>query len=203
MIRRPPRSTLSSSSAASDVYKRQVLGQLTTYRAQHGAWNSQVWQVAHFSTVGTSSPAAGHPPLVYSGWVHRRDYDLACNDAGVIHGNSSHISTIVVQLPPNSNVSRLGGEEVVPVPNHESGNASTTSTNQAPPNLPACNITLTLPITVASPPTGRDIATTATTTTTVHVPVYMSLFNLEHLPPQRKDIINAKQPSTVITAIMD
>src|SRR5665648_1264883 len=27
MIRRPPRSTLSSSSAASDVYKRQVLGQ--------------------------------------------------------------------------------------------------------------------------------------------------------------------------------
>eukprot|EP00658_Telonema_sp_P-2_P058833 TRINITY_DN4741_c0_g1_i24.p1 TRINITY_DN4741_c0_g1~~TRINITY_DN4741_c0_g1_i24.p1 ORF type:complete len:1077 (+),score=145.83 TRINITY_DN4741_c0_g1_i24:269-3499(+) len=130
-----------------------VLGQLTTYRAQHGAWNSQVWQVAHFSTVGTSSPAAGHPPLVYSGWVHRRDYDLACNDAGVIHGNSSHISTIVVQLPPNSNVSRLGGEEVVPVPNHESGNASTTSTNQAPPNLPACNITLTLPITVASPPT--------------------------------------------------
>src|SRR5664280_913302 len=29
MIRRPPRSTLSSSSAASDVYKRQVLGQVT------------------------------------------------------------------------------------------------------------------------------------------------------------------------------
>src|SRR5664280_3931437 len=27
MIRRPPRSTLSSSSAASDVYKRQVLGE--------------------------------------------------------------------------------------------------------------------------------------------------------------------------------
>src|SRR5674536_19149 len=27
MIRRPPRSTLSSSSAASDVYKRQILGQ--------------------------------------------------------------------------------------------------------------------------------------------------------------------------------
>src|SRR5664280_3463201 len=30
MIRRPPRSTLSSSSAASDVYKRQVLAQLAT-----------------------------------------------------------------------------------------------------------------------------------------------------------------------------
>src|SRR5674536_152278 len=32
MIRRPPRSTLSSSSAASDVYKRQVAGQTVTAR---------------------------------------------------------------------------------------------------------------------------------------------------------------------------
>ena len=30
MIRRPPRSTLSSSSAASDVYKRQPMGRLGT-----------------------------------------------------------------------------------------------------------------------------------------------------------------------------
>eukprot|EP00656_Telonema_subtile_P001775 TRINITY_DN1076_c0_g2_i1.p2 TRINITY_DN1076_c0_g2~~TRINITY_DN1076_c0_g2_i1.p2 ORF type:complete len:122 (-),score=30.10 TRINITY_DN1076_c0_g2_i1:439-804(-) len=34
MIRRPPRSTLSSSSAASDVYKRQVSTQSTGNRAQ-------------------------------------------------------------------------------------------------------------------------------------------------------------------------
>ena len=32
MIRRPPRSTLSSSSAASDVYKRQIYG-----------WNQYLW----------------------------------------------------------------------------------------------------------------------------------------------------------------
>src|SRR5665648_239516 len=31
MIRRPPRSTLSSSSAASDVYKRQVVGHTTAF----------------------------------------------------------------------------------------------------------------------------------------------------------------------------
>eukprot|EP00656_Telonema_subtile_P023079 TRINITY_DN2438_c0_g1_i8.p1 TRINITY_DN2438_c0_g1~~TRINITY_DN2438_c0_g1_i8.p1 ORF type:complete len:372 (-),score=10.67 TRINITY_DN2438_c0_g1_i8:605-1720(-) len=38
MIRRPPRSTLSSSSAASDVYKRQVVSTQSTGRSQ-GAWN--------------------------------------------------------------------------------------------------------------------------------------------------------------------
>src|SRR5665648_1296433 len=35
MIRRPPRSTLSSSSAASDVYKRQVLQDLETARKSY------------------------------------------------------------------------------------------------------------------------------------------------------------------------
>src|SRR5665648_1296057 len=34
MIRRPPRSTLSSSSAASDVYKRQLVGRPTWLREQ-------------------------------------------------------------------------------------------------------------------------------------------------------------------------
>eukprot|EP00658_Telonema_sp_P-2_P059523 TRINITY_DN4851_c0_g3_i2.p1 TRINITY_DN4851_c0_g3~~TRINITY_DN4851_c0_g3_i2.p1 ORF type:complete len:107 (+),score=21.75 TRINITY_DN4851_c0_g3_i2:92-412(+) len=37
MIRRPPRSTLSSSSAASDVYKRQGLW-YGTWRAENGCW---------------------------------------------------------------------------------------------------------------------------------------------------------------------
>src|SRR5664279_3862257 len=36
MIRRPPRSTLSSSSAASDVYKRQVVG-TDSHTTSHGA----------------------------------------------------------------------------------------------------------------------------------------------------------------------
>src|SRR5664279_5682773 len=48
MIRRPPRSTLSSSSAASDVYKRQILGSRRWYlgerraelRCQTGEWQS-------------------------------------------------------------------------------------------------------------------------------------------------------------------
>src|SRR5665648_478597 len=53
MIRRPPRSTLSSSSAASDVYKRQVLYSINTSWSVVSAWlisqnqNSQViaWDV--------------------------------------------------------------------------------------------------------------------------------------------------------------
>src|SRR5674536_18602 len=36
MIRRPPRSTLSSSSAASDVYKRQLLGREFRVEGLHG-----------------------------------------------------------------------------------------------------------------------------------------------------------------------
>src|SRR5665648_784990 len=39
MIRRPPRSTLSSSSAASDVYKRQVYIQNTTFCSSHYLYN--------------------------------------------------------------------------------------------------------------------------------------------------------------------
>src|SRR5664279_3875315 len=38
MIRRPPRSTLSSSSAASDVYKRQVVGSGCESRLTCGRW---------------------------------------------------------------------------------------------------------------------------------------------------------------------
>src|SRR5674536_95072 len=38
MIRRPPRSTLSSSSAASDVYKRQRTGKLDAYKGQIVRW---------------------------------------------------------------------------------------------------------------------------------------------------------------------
>ena len=42
MIRRPPRSTLSSSSAASDVYKRQVM---QTVADQHH-WGANAWEIA-------------------------------------------------------------------------------------------------------------------------------------------------------------
>src|SRR5664279_1565389 len=40
MIRRPPRSTLSSSSAASDVYKRQVLNNLSAIYAENNLNNT-------------------------------------------------------------------------------------------------------------------------------------------------------------------
>src|SRR5664280_2380156 len=39
MIRRPPRSTLSSSSAASDVYKRQIVCRIAFHRCAEGEDN--------------------------------------------------------------------------------------------------------------------------------------------------------------------
>eukprot|EP00658_Telonema_sp_P-2_P051183 TRINITY_DN3921_c0_g1_i1.p1 TRINITY_DN3921_c0_g1~~TRINITY_DN3921_c0_g1_i1.p1 ORF type:complete len:106 (+),score=14.41 TRINITY_DN3921_c0_g1_i1:83-400(+) len=61
MIRRPPRSTLSSSSAASDVYKRQVVStqstgnalfqQWDTMTGYHDRWSGSSWrgcQVSHY-----------------------------------------------------------------------------------------------------------------------------------------------------------
>eukprot|EP00656_Telonema_subtile_P024458 TRINITY_DN26694_c0_g1_i1.p1 TRINITY_DN26694_c0_g1~~TRINITY_DN26694_c0_g1_i1.p1 ORF type:complete len:317 (-),score=70.19 TRINITY_DN26694_c0_g1_i1:445-1395(-) len=55
MIRRPPRSTLSSSSAASDVYKRQVSTQSTGNFEKHIART----HASHFTTSATT-PAAHH-----------------------------------------------------------------------------------------------------------------------------------------------
>eukprot|EP00658_Telonema_sp_P-2_P075471 TRINITY_DN65021_c0_g1_i1.p1 TRINITY_DN65021_c0_g1~~TRINITY_DN65021_c0_g1_i1.p1 ORF type:complete len:142 (-),score=14.62 TRINITY_DN65021_c0_g1_i1:73-498(-) len=49
MIRRPPRSTLSSSSAASDVYKRQRLQQ-TVWREQREEEMVSCWMIVHAYT---------------------------------------------------------------------------------------------------------------------------------------------------------
>src|SRR5664279_5054155 len=46
MIRRPPRSTLSASSAASDVYKRQVLAHELTHALQDQAVDLEKWGMA-------------------------------------------------------------------------------------------------------------------------------------------------------------
>ena len=175
-----------------------VLGQLTTYRAQHRAWNSQMWQVAHFSTVGgaAASPSPTAQPIVYSGWVHRQDYDQACTDAGITDVNSSQVSTAVVQL--NNFGGPVEGGTDAPLNTHTPSTVST-SGHQPPPNLPACNIALPLPIMVG---TSSLSSSTGGGGRTIHIPVYMSIFNFEHLP-QSKDSSTTKQPSTVITSCMD
>src|SRR5674536_388718 len=62
MIRRPPRSTLSSSSAASDVYKRQ----------RHGT-NRQVMAVVHglssSRAAGSTSLSSRHRKFVGGNWL--------------------------------------------------------------------------------------------------------------------------------------
>eukprot|EP00658_Telonema_sp_P-2_P016866 TRINITY_DN16529_c0_g1_i4.p1 TRINITY_DN16529_c0_g1~~TRINITY_DN16529_c0_g1_i4.p1 ORF type:complete len:467 (+),score=69.13 TRINITY_DN16529_c0_g1_i4:118-1518(+) len=60
MIRRPPRSTLSSSSAASDVYKRQVSTQSTGPMTNHG--QPAVWML--LLLVARSTPALSSPTFM-------------------------------------------------------------------------------------------------------------------------------------------
>ena len=80
MIRRPPRSTLSSSSAASDVYKRQLLVQLDNYmpptKERHSATSTQQNVSAAFSFTSSGSPSivsdrrASLPALFFpAAWV--------------------------------------------------------------------------------------------------------------------------------------
>src|SRR5664280_2350506 len=57
MIRRPPRSTLSSSSAASDVYKRQqFLGPFVYPPGPQTGGKAPVWVPAHWSDTASREP---------------------------------------------------------------------------------------------------------------------------------------------------
>eukprot|EP00658_Telonema_sp_P-2_P018059 TRINITY_DN1706_c0_g1_i4.p1 TRINITY_DN1706_c0_g1~~TRINITY_DN1706_c0_g1_i4.p1 ORF type:complete len:101 (-),score=13.60 TRINITY_DN1706_c0_g1_i4:155-457(-) len=68
MIRRPPRSTLSSSSAASDVYKRQVSTQSTGILTMTAMVSSMSPSHHTSPPMSPGSPCAGHsPPLVCPG----------------------------------------------------------------------------------------------------------------------------------------
>eukprot|EP00658_Telonema_sp_P-2_P056862 TRINITY_DN45315_c0_g1_i1.p1 TRINITY_DN45315_c0_g1~~TRINITY_DN45315_c0_g1_i1.p1 ORF type:complete len:165 (+),score=17.38 TRINITY_DN45315_c0_g1_i1:134-628(+) len=73
MIRRPPRSTLSSSSAASDVYKRQVSTQSTGARTG-GKWECRLPE-------GRPLPKYFAPPHWETGtpdWFSRPNYKHTC-----------------------------------------------------------------------------------------------------------------------------
>src|SRR5664280_3751842 len=62
MIRRPPRSTLSSSSAASDVYKRQVLGIRVEFtRPAHPQDNGAHEQMHRVLKAETTRPPSRNP----------------------------------------------------------------------------------------------------------------------------------------------
>src|SRR5664280_3825643 len=66
MIRRPPRSTLSSSSAASDVYKRQV-GYACGSRLAYAGVEASAELELPDSGVG-SAGQSGVPPIYTGGW---------------------------------------------------------------------------------------------------------------------------------------
>src|SRR5665648_621936 len=65
MIRRPPRSTLSSSSAASDVYKRQFLPILLMLRKKNSAKSATCGTLANPPTRGKMTKL--HTVTVYAG----------------------------------------------------------------------------------------------------------------------------------------
>eukprot|EP00658_Telonema_sp_P-2_P052467 TRINITY_DN4068_c0_g1_i1.p1 TRINITY_DN4068_c0_g1~~TRINITY_DN4068_c0_g1_i1.p1 ORF type:complete len:102 (+),score=17.97 TRINITY_DN4068_c0_g1_i1:118-423(+) len=77
MIRRPPRSTLSSSSAASDVYKRQVLKQLIIGRAvisAHAIIRLELTALPGASKPDIRSSARGAFPVPVS-YTHLRAHE--------------------------------------------------------------------------------------------------------------------------------
>eukprot|EP00658_Telonema_sp_P-2_P007388 TRINITY_DN12752_c0_g1_i4.p1 TRINITY_DN12752_c0_g1~~TRINITY_DN12752_c0_g1_i4.p1 ORF type:complete len:109 (-),score=31.40 TRINITY_DN12752_c0_g1_i4:454-780(-) len=82
MIRRPPRSTLSSSSAASDVYKRQVSTQSTGHSLAH---------------MGGSPQAASDSELEQSP-VHTGTREASFKDEDLGVYGAAHDSTICATL---------------------------------------------------------------------------------------------------------
>src|SRR5450756_931765 len=114
MIRRPPRSTQSRSSAASDVYKRQVPRLLQAGRHEYGAETATLIaldyrQRAHFCQVG---------PVDVQGAAGNHDTVLAVHHP--------EIPQILVQLAkrPAKHHSRLGVLVDQPVHNRHVANAS-------------------------------------------------------------------------------
>eukprot|EP00658_Telonema_sp_P-2_P078359 TRINITY_DN7315_c0_g1_i4.p1 TRINITY_DN7315_c0_g1~~TRINITY_DN7315_c0_g1_i4.p1 ORF type:complete len:101 (+),score=18.25 TRINITY_DN7315_c0_g1_i4:141-443(+) len=82
MIRRPPRSTLSSSSAASDVYKRQV------YKASHDAFAPGCW-------------VAGIVNLSLSEWYIRYHMRVIVNEKKDSRAMQSQRGYSEVDMSPN------------------------------------------------------------------------------------------------------
>src|SRR5665648_1304324 len=95
MIRRPPRSTLSSSSAASDVYKRQMLrysshsvDYFEYYLEETGQWTRQVVG-SNYSPI-TSFPSGHVPPGWLRSMIHAHYVFLGGNDPKAFVPNLKH-----------------------------------------------------------------------------------------------------------------
>src|SRR5450756_399992 len=101
MIRLPPRSTQSRSSAASDVYKRQLYDLTNTFFEGSGKYNSK----AHF---GHSKEKRTDCPLVTLGLVLDADgfpkrsdiFDGNVSEAGTLEGMITALSTADMLLKP-------------------------------------------------------------------------------------------------------
>eukprot|EP00656_Telonema_subtile_P011188 TRINITY_DN15505_c0_g1_i1.p2 TRINITY_DN15505_c0_g1~~TRINITY_DN15505_c0_g1_i1.p2 ORF type:complete len:105 (+),score=5.14 TRINITY_DN15505_c0_g1_i1:74-388(+) len=93
MMRRPPRSTLSSSSAASDVYKRQ-----SKYRCPKRRWNKHATRHSHGFLPFRANPCVAGPPARLLLTKHPADYEQTlhafgcprCDAASHTTGGAAH-----------------------------------------------------------------------------------------------------------------
>src|SRR5664280_1384358 len=80
MIRRPPRSTLSSSSAASDVYKRQGVNNGGVWKTtDYGRTWFPIFDDQSTCSIGTITVAPSNPDIIYVGsgeGLHRPDLSI-------------------------------------------------------------------------------------------------------------------------------
>ena len=98
MIRRPPRSTLDRSSAASDVYKRQVLCRLYRYILLLYAWHLCLHKAHRYSYKRVSSTPVSYTHLR----AHETVLDLVCRLL-LEKKKHEHINTILI-ITYNKNI---------------------------------------------------------------------------------------------------
>src|SRR5680860_1917521 len=77
MIRRPPRSTQSRSSAASDVYKRQVLWTIVAKVKEHLRQQGLLTRAEMFSRLAETVRERRHPPFDYAVVDEAQDISVA------------------------------------------------------------------------------------------------------------------------------
>eukprot|EP00658_Telonema_sp_P-2_P073849 TRINITY_DN62988_c0_g1_i1.p1 TRINITY_DN62988_c0_g1~~TRINITY_DN62988_c0_g1_i1.p1 ORF type:complete len:102 (+),score=22.67 TRINITY_DN62988_c0_g1_i1:121-426(+) len=96
MIRRPPRSTLSSSSAASDVYKRQSYNHLTDCLAPLSEDCPQgIWTVKYDATLGVVSVQN----MYYPGSIFWYSPESASRFGQLYFGTGERCLDLCFQLP--------------------------------------------------------------------------------------------------------
>src|SRR5450756_1278001 len=106
MIRRPPRSTQSRSSAASDVYKRQVLEKITPVGAllKNGSFLSLMAGSAHVAGCDGRLPTTLKISICCAGWI---SHSTSLYAASMFLPWAGMVQNEPPQLPPGPGMSAM------------------------------------------------------------------------------------------------